>query len=181
VPRRSSSDPTAVVARRGGAWFIDTVLCALAGAVPTLLLADAYELNRTTDRFDVERHGDDIALFLRDTVVVLRQVELAIAVGALAAAIVGLLVVLPGLRGWSPGHLAADLRIVRADGDRPGIGRAAVRTLGWVVDGLPGLPLVGYLATRLTKHHQRVGDLLARTFVVDKRSAGRPVDEPLHA
>ena len=41
MTRRTLTDPTAVVARRGGAWFIDLVLCGLAAAVPALLLADA--------------------------------------------------------------------------------------------------------------------------------------------
>jgi uncharacterized RDD family membrane protein YckC len=177
VTRRALTDPTAVVARRGGAWFIDGVLCALAGAVPALLLADAYELNRTSNGFDVERHGEDVALFLRDTVIVLRKIELGVTVGAFLGAVLILLVLLPGLRGWSPGYLAAELRLVRQDGDRAGIGRALVRTLAWVVDILPGIPLVAYASARATTHHQRVGDLLARSFVVDKRAEGRPIDE----
>jgi len=167
------------VSRRGGAWFIDAVLCGLAGSVPALLLADAYELNRAEDGFDVERHGSEIAFFLRDTVVILRRSELAITAGSFLVAVLLLLVVLPGRWGWSPGHLAADLRIVRRDGHRIGIGRAAVRSLAWVVDLLPGLPLVAYVVARATRRHQRVGDLLARTYVVDKRAAGRPVDERL--
>ena len=179
MTRRASTDPTAVVARRGGAWFIDGVLCALAGAIPALLLADAFELNRTANGFDLERHGDDIAVFLRDTVIVLTTSELAITLGAFAAAVLLFLVVLPGRRGWSPGYLAADVRLVRRDGERAGMGRALVRTVAWVVDILPGIPLVAYGSARLTKRHQRVGDLLARTYVLDKRAVGRPVDQPV--
>jgi uncharacterized RDD family membrane protein YckC len=180
VTRRALTDPTAVVARRGGAWFIDGVLCGLAGAVPALLLADAYELNRPGDGPDVERHGQDVALFLRDTVIVLRQSELAITLGAFALAVLVFLVVLPGRWGWSPGYLAADIRLVRRDGERAGVGRALVRTLAWVVDGIPWpLPLVAYVSAVSTRRHQRVGDLLARTYVVDKRTVGRPVDHRL--
>ena len=109
----------------------------------------------------------------------LRQTELAIILGALLAAVLLLVVILPGRRGWTPGHLAADLRIVRRDGSRAGIFRALVRTVAWVIDIIPGLPLVAYGSARLTRRHQRVGDLLARTYVVDKRAAGRPVDQPL--
>jgi uncharacterized RDD family membrane protein YckC len=181
VTRRATTDPTAVVARRGGAWFIDGVLCALAGAIPALLLADAFELNRSANGFDVERHGDDVALFVRDTVVVLTTSELAITVGAFAAAVLLLLVVLPGRRGWSPGYLAADVRLVRRDGERAGIVRALVRTVLWVVDILPGIPLVAYGSARMTERHQRVGDLVARTYVVDKRAVGRPIDQPVEA
>ena len=60
-----------------------------------------------------------------------------------------------------------------------GLLRALVRTVAWVIDILPGLPLVAYGSARMTRRHQRVGDLLARTYVVDKRAAGRPVDQAL--
>ena len=182
MTRRALTDPTAVVARRGGAWFIDGVLCGLAAAVPALLLADAYELNRPGDGLDVERHGQDVAVFVRDTVIVLRQSEVAITLGAFALAVLVFLVLLPGRRGWSPGYLAADVRLVKRDGERAGIFRALVRTLAWVIDGIPWpLPLVAYVSAVSTRRHQRVGDLLARTYVVDKRTVGRPVDQRLDA
>ena len=179
MTRRTLTDPTAVVARRGGAWFIDVVLCGLAVAIPLLLLADAYSLDRASGGIEVEWHDGDVGVFVRDTAIVLRQTELAIIFGALLAAVLLFVVILPGRRGWTPGHLAADLRIVRRDGTRTGIFRALVRTVAWVIDILPGVPLVAYGSARLTRRHQRVGDLLARTYVVDKRAAGRPVDQPL--
>ncbi len=179
MTRRTLTDPTAVVARRGGAWFIDVVLCGLAAAIPLLLLADAYSLDRASGGIEVEWHDGDVGVFVRDTAIVLRQTELAIILGALLVAVLLFVVILPGRRGWTPGHLAADLRIVRGDGTRTGLFRALVRTVAWVIDILPGVPLVAYASTRLTRRHQRVGDLLARTYVVDKRAAGRPVDQPL--
>ncbi len=179
MTRRTLTDPTAVVARRGGAWFIDLVLCGLAAAVPALLLADAYSLDRASGGIELEWHDGDVGVFVRDTAIVLRQTELAIILGSLLAAVLLFVVILPGRRGWTPGHLAADLRIVRGDGSRAGLLRALVRTVAWVIDILPGLPLVAYGSARLTRRHQRVGDLLARTYVVDKRAAGRPVDQPL--
>jgi len=179
VTRRTLTDPTAVVARRGGAWFIDVVLCGLAAAIPLLLLADAYSLDRASGGIEVEWHDGDVGVFVRDTAIVLRQTELAIILGALLVAVLLFVVILPGRRGWTPGHLAADLRIVRGDGTRTGLFRALIRTVAWVIDILPGVPLVAYGSTRLTRRHQRVGDLLARTYVVDKRAAGRPVDQPL--
>ena len=179
MTRRSQTDPTAVVARRGGAWFIDLVLCGLAAAVPALLLADAYSLDRAGGGLELEWHDGDLGVFVRDTAIVLRQSELLMVLGALLAAVLFLIVLLPARRGWTPGHLAADLRIVRRDGSRTGVLRAFVRTVAWVIDILPGLPLVAYGSARLTRHHQRVGDLLARTYVVDKRADGQPVDRPL--
>lgn len=179
MTRRSLTDPTAVVARRGGAWFIDLVLCALAGAVPALLLADAYSGNQADGGRPVQWVDGDLGIFIRDTTIVLRGPDLAITLGAFAVAVLVFLVLLPGRRGWSPGYLAADLRLERRDGTRAGIGRALVRTVAWVIDILPGLPLVAYASATLTSRHQRIGDLLARTYVVDKRAAGRPVDAPV--
>jgi uncharacterized RDD family membrane protein YckC len=179
VTRRPLTDPTAVVARRGGAWFIDLVLCGLAGAVPALLLADAYSGNEADGGAPVQWIEGDLAVFIRDTTIVLRGPDLAITLGAFAVAVLLFLVLLPGRKGWSPGYLAADLRLQRRDGDRAGIGRALVRTIAWVIDILPGLPLVAYTSASLTRRHQRVGDLLAQTYVVDKRTAGRPVDAPV--
>ncbi len=175
----SPTDPTAVVARRAGAWFVDFVLVGLCGALPALLLADAYSLDRPDGGIRVEWHDGDLGLFVRDTVVVLRPTEWQITLGALAVGVLLILVLLPGRRGWSPGYLAGDLRLVRRDGGRSGVVRALVRTVAWVVDILPGIPLVAYGSTRLTARHQRVGDVLARTYVVDKRADGRPVDQPL--
>ncbi|HEY5887618.1 MAG TPA: RDD family protein [Acidimicrobiales bacterium] len=179
MTRRPLTDPTAVIARRGGAWFIDLVLCGLAGAVPALLLADAYSGNHADGGGPVQWIEGDLAIFIRDTTIVLRGPDLAITLGAFAVAVLVFLVLLPGRKGWSPGYLAADLRLERRDGERAGIGRALVRTIAWVIDILPGLPLVAYTSASLTRRHQRVGDLLARTYVVDKRAAGRPVDAPL--
>ena len=179
MTRRQLTDPTAVVARRGGAWFIDLVLCGLAGAVPALLLADAYSGNQADGGGPVQWIDGDLGIFIRDTTIVLRGPDLAITLGAFAVAVLVFLVLLPGRKGWSPGYLAADLRLERRDGERAGIGRALVRTIAWVVDILPGLPLVAYTSASLTRRHQRVGDLLARTYVVDKRAAGRPVDAPV--
>jgi uncharacterized RDD family membrane protein YckC len=179
VPRRPLTDPTAVIARRGGAWFIDLVLCGLAGAVPALLLADAYSGNQADGGGPVQWIEGDLGIFIRDTTIVLRGPDLAITLGAFTVAVLVFLVLLPGRKGWSPGYLAADLRLERRDGQRAGIGRALVRTIAWVIDILPGLPLVAYTSASLTRRHQRVGDLLARTYVVDKRAAGRPVDAPV--
>ena len=120
MTRPAMTDPTAVVARRGGAWFIDVVLCGLAGAVPALLLTDAYSGNQADGGGMVQWVDGDLAIFVRDTTIVLRGPDLAITLGAFAVAVLVFLVLLPGLRGWSPGYLAADLRLQRRDGRRAG-------------------------------------------------------------
>jgi uncharacterized RDD family membrane protein YckC len=178
VRRGPELDPTAVLGRRAGSWFIDVVLCGLAGAAPALLLADAYSLNREADSLKVEWTHGDLAVFVRDTVVVLTGSELAVVAGCFALAVLLFVVLLPGLRGWSPGRLAADVRVVDRQGEPPGVLRSLLRTLCWIVDILPGIPLVAYVTARRTFRHQRVGDLVAHTYVVDKRARGRPIGAP---
>jgi hypothetical protein len=79
--------------------------------------------------------------------------------------------VLPCRWGWSPGFLAADIRVVHAgDGYPPGLARALLRTLLWIVDGLPGIPIVAYVSARRTRLHQRVGDIAANTVVIEKNA-----------
>ena len=88
-----------------------------------------------------------------------------------------LLVILPGVRGWSPGKLIAGIRLVNAEGRPPGVLRSLLREILWVVDGLPGLNLVGFITATVTKANQRVGDLVARTFVVRADVAGAPIGQ----
>jgi uncharacterized RDD family membrane protein YckC len=84
-----------------------------------------------------------------------------------------------GLTGATPGKLAFGLRVIGADGGRPGVRRAFVRTLLLVVDNLGcGLPLVGLVTALVSTGHRRVGDMAARTFVVDRHDTGRAVELP---
>jgi uncharacterized RDD family membrane protein YckC len=76
-------------------------------------------------------------------------------------------VVLTGLVGWTPGKRALGLRTVGEDGEPPGIGPAALRTLMLLVDLQPcGLPAVGVITALTTVGHRRVGDMAAKTNVV---------------
>lgn len=70
--------------------------------------------------------------------------------------------------GQTVGKRLAGLRVVRVDGrpvDVMGIGaRNGLR----LIDGIPGLPLVGALSMTLTgERRRRIGDLAARTIVVE--------------
>jgi uncharacterized RDD family membrane protein YckC len=68
--------------------------------------------------------------------------------------------------GQTVGKLLVGLRVVRTDGGRPSVAAIAVRTLVRVVDWLPFLYLVGFIAMQVTgERRQRLGDLAARTGV----------------
>jgi uncharacterized RDD family membrane protein YckC len=68
--------------------------------------------------------------------------------------------------GQTVGKLLLGLRVVRTDGSRPSVAAIALRTLLRVVDWLPLLYLVGFIAIQATgPRRQRLGDLAAKTSV----------------
>jgi uncharacterized RDD family membrane protein YckC len=89
-----------------------------------------------------------------------------------------LLVVLQGLTGWTIGKLLTGLRTVKEDGSAPGISKALLRWVLLVIDGLPCIPLVGFICALTTQGHRRVGDMAAKTFVVKRSAAGQPILVP---
>jgi uncharacterized RDD family membrane protein YckC len=176
------ADPTAVVGRRVVAALID-------GAVvigPTLAIATANMEYITRER--VGRQFDDYCDLYTD-----RYSGVCLEVGDRAyfsdtSANPGglgffvlsllLLVVLQGLTGWTVGKLLTGLRTVKEDGSPPGIGKAFLRWILLLIDGLPCIPLVGFICALTTQGHRRVGDMAAKTFVVRARAAGQPILVP---
>ena len=84
-------------------------------------------------------------------------------------------VILEGKWGVTLGKLAAKLRVVDASGRPPGYGRALVRMLLRLVEVNPllagGIP-AGIIAA-LSKHRQRLGDMLAGTYVLNATDTAR--------
>ncbi|MBV9212992.1 MAG: RDD family protein, partial [Actinobacteria bacterium] len=161
--------PTRVVGRRVIAYIIDLVILGAIDAALWLALTSSKPKATSTGGLVIgnTRHG-----FTSSGNRTLWFV--LIAVTALL-----LFVVLPGLRGWSPGKLLVGIRLVNAEGVPPGILRSLLREVLWIVDGFPGygLPLVGFITALATKANQRVGDLVARTYVVRAGAAGRPIGQ----
>ena len=83
--------------------------------------------------------------------------------------------VLEGRFGWSLGKLVAGTRIVNASGESPGFLAALLRTLTRVIEVNPllvgGLP--AGIIVLVSKKHQRLGDMLADTFVLKKEDLPR--------
>jgi uncharacterized RDD family membrane protein YckC len=170
-------DPTDVVGRRMAGWLIDLAIVAGTVLVVLLLLGDSFERPGPDTGLDVRRVGSDTAIFLRSTVAVVHAWEWLVAAGVGALAAFLLLILLPARRGWTPGLLAAELRLVDGEGAEVGLRQSIVRFVGWVIDILPGVPVVGLVAMRFGSLHQRLGDRLAHTYVVDRAFAGRPPNE----
>lgn len=89
---------------------------------------------------------------------------------------VAIYVVLQGLTGWTPGKLLLGLRVVREDGQPPGLGWALLRWL--LLHTIDGLCFIGFFVALSSKGHRRLGDMAASTFVVRKRFAGAPIQVP---
>jgi uncharacterized RDD family membrane protein YckC len=75
--------------------------------------------------------------------------------------------------GRTLGKLALGVRVVSADGSRPGSGPVALRTVLRLVDWLPILYLVGFVIALVTgEPRRRLGDHAARTRVVRASAEG---------
>jgi uncharacterized RDD family membrane protein YckC len=92
---------------------------------------------------------------------------------------VGILWVMQGLTGKTPGKTAMGIQVVNSEGRPPGVGRAALRWILWIVDAFPYIIpyLTGFITALTSQHNQRVGDMVAGTFVVDKNAAGSPAGQ----
>jgi uncharacterized RDD family membrane protein YckC len=178
-----ATDPTAVFGRRVLAALIDGALI----FIPVIMLAtSAFEYYEESDLPVSGTEFCDTYLDQRDGMcidagdrVYFSDDSTAGASALLWGATVLLFVLLQGLTGWTPGKLITGVRCVREDGRPPGVLKALVRWLLWIVDGFPYLlPLVGFIVGLTTVGHRRVGDMAAKTFVVGRASAGAPVVVP---
>ena len=93
-----------------------------------------------------------------------------------AIAILVIFVIIPGVRGTSPGKAMLGIRLVNAEGNPPGVLRAFLRYILLVVDGFPWIIpyLTGFIVALNSERNQRVGDMAANTFVIDKDTAQVP-------
>ena len=75
---------------------------------------------------------------------------------------------LEGYLGQTVGKMLLGIKVIREDnGEVPGLGTAALRTVMRIVDGLFGY-LVGFIAVMASDKRQRLGDMAAHTLVVRK-------------
>jgi uncharacterized RDD family membrane protein YckC len=85
-------------------------------------------------------------------------------------------------RGKTPGKRSVGLRVVGPAGRAITLVRSAVRNILRIIDILPGFYGVGMTVIFITKRNQRIGDLVAGTYVVrdrlGDRSAPRATTQP---
>lgn len=172
-------DDTAVIGRRILAYIIDAIIVGI--VVLALFMSMAESVDGVPSDFceDVMDNTSRICLQSDDAAFLLEGGEVAALVAVSAGGALLYLGIIQGLTGTSLGKLMAGVRVVRADGSAPGVGRGVVRWLMLIVDTFPWfLPIVGFVTSLASAGHRRVGDMVAGTYVVNKDAAGRPIAAP---
>ena len=174
MSRSPDAAPTAVSGRRYLALLLDYLFHAATVAVPLLLLGERSTVGSGGGLVDAYRLAPDYALRFDDQQIVLTRDELLL-IGAVSVGfLLVFFVITQGLAGWTLGKLVTGIRTVNGDGDRPGIGRALVRTIVLVIDAIPSyvVPLVGGFFVLVTRTNRRLGDLVGGTYVVHRSTVG---------
>ena len=173
-------DPTAVMGRRIGAFFIDAAVALFAFGLIFVPLATKRTINETLDLPGCHRKLDDSSQIECDNRQVVRigdtvyeadggptfGLDLVFSFAYFAA--------LPALTGVTLGKLLTGIRVVDRAGIKAGLGKSTVRWLVFAVDGPFSLFLCGLLTSLLSKGHRRLGDMAAGTYVVAAGSGGQP-------
>lgn len=68
--------------------------------------------------------------------------------------------------GWTLGKRALGMKVVDVDDNKIGIKKSLIRNLLRLVDGLPALNILGAVLIVRSPEGQRLGDYLAKTYVV---------------
>jgi len=163
--------PTKVVGRRLVGFIIDSVILWIIGSVLFAVLAKRQDT--------IPLSGNNVHVQVGDDQWVLQGSTYTLWIVLILAALLAIAVVLEGITGWTPGKLALGVRVVDAQGEKPGMLRAAARLVGWIVDGVPWVflwGLTGLITSSASKGNRRVGDMMGGTYVVRKEAIGRPVD-----
>jgi uncharacterized RDD family membrane protein YckC len=166
--------PTSVAAQRFASYVVDSLVISLAIVIFWLLLTDKVPkegIDPSSGGIDI---GDKRYAFTEENS---GNRALWVILSIATALVVS--VVLPALKGISPGRALAGIRLVKEDGRPPGLGRAAGRWVLWIVDQFPWfIPLVGPICVLATDKNQRVGDMATGTYTVKKELAGQPLQFP---
>ncbi|MCU1426079.1 MAG: hypothetical protein JWL83_79 [Actinomycetia bacterium] len=179
----AAHDPTAVIPRRVLAYAIDVAITAVVFVALAGALSTGYDKHggfvdlsgvHVCDALK-QRSGVQFCFENKSTAYTLTPGGAALAFGVPALVSLLNLVVLQGVTGASVGKRITGLRVIDADGNFGGIGRAFIRWLLLVVDGV--FVVVGLVVTLVTHPHRRIGDFAAGTYVVGAPDVGHRVGE----
>ncbi|MEW2548258.1 RDD family protein [Streptomyces sp. NPDC047002] len=158
-------DPTRLVGRRCAQFVLDRLILTAGGFVLAAASAACIVLAVHTG---VLRGGHHLALWLAYGIL-LPFIGVPL-LGGLANE-----VWLLRRKGATMAMRVLRLRVVDRYGVRPTLGACLLRWVAWVVDGAL-FGLVGLACMLATRHHQRLGDLVARTYVVRAEAVAPEAD-----
>ncbi len=175
----SVQDPTAVMGRRIVAHLIDAVIYGAVTVGAFLALATETDAAANDTDFRLDATSDRLVVEVRDRIWFLEDADLWMVAAASVVVPLLLAVVIQGLRGWTIGKALTGIRTVNGEGEPPGVLRALLRWILWIIDGIPSyplLPLVGGVTALASRGHRRIGDMAAGTYVVGRKFVGQTVN-----
>jgi uncharacterized RDD family membrane protein YckC len=172
------TDPTAVLGRRTGAFFIDVATALLAFTLIFIPLATQRSVEETLDLPGCSLDEDTEQITCENRQVVRIGDTVYEAGGATFLVDFGFVVlyfgVVAGLTGATLGKALVGIRVVKEDGSIAGIPRSLLRGLLWFID----IFVVGLVLMLTQRGHRRLGDMAAGTYVVSKNAVGSPIVLP---
>lgn len=91
----------------------------------------------------------------------------------IAIIVLGYYIVFEALNGGrTPGKAAFGIHVATVDGTALGLGAVTLRTLMRLIDFLPAAYAIGAVMIAISPRNQRLGDVVANTVVVRRRTAG---------
>ena len=179
-------DPTAVLGRRYGAFFIDVAMSLAVFTIiffalatqrtvfETLQLPDChFETSSSTAGPGRVRCDNRIIMQFGDTVYEADSLP-TVALDVLFTFLY--FGILEGAMGATLGKRATGLRVVKDDGSVQGVPKSLLRWIVFAVDGPLSLFLCGIITSSTSRGHRRLGDMSAHTYVVAKDAVGQPID-----
>jgi len=76
--------------------------------------------------------------------------------------------VMEGITGQTIGKKFISIKVVSVDYSKASFGQTLVRHLLDIIDWIPGFGILGLLVASNNKYSQRIGDIAAKTIVVEK-------------
>jgi uncharacterized RDD family membrane protein YckC len=174
------TDPTAVVGRRIGAFFIDLATALIVFTLIFFPLATKRTVDETLDlpgcKLELDDSGDRVTCENRQILQIGDTVYEAGGASFLFdfAFVFLYFGIVAGITGATLGKLLVGIRVVREDGSNAGVGKSLLRFICWFVD----IFLVGIILIFTSRGHRRLGDMAAGTYVVNKEAVGRPIVLP---
>jgi uncharacterized RDD family membrane protein YckC len=157
--------PTKVVGRRIVAYLIDFAILAVVVAGAWFALTSQQSGSCPPGGGGIDIGSNCRGFYSGD------DAKRAIWFAIIAVAWLTLFAILPGVKGTSPGKAALGIRVVNEEGNPPGFFRGLVRGVFLAID----VGIIGLIVALVTQRNQRLGDLVASTFVVDKAAVGQTV------